>query len=196
MLICVQNIVTKNFICNETVSCFEGRIGFPCLANKPGEFSQNILPSASNVCRTFYFIHYVLIFPLKTTVTSDHFIAAIIIRRSVFYIGRVTFCHFHNYHRIPSSRHQCYHQCLLGWEVAGACFHGTVNWYVKSVYHTAHHFIVNVVTWNNSVINLNEPGHTWSFAVMNFTMIVTVFRARSHNIPNFFLFSNLCVDQI
>jgi len=95
MMNCVQNIVTKNFIGNGTVSCFEGRIGFPCLANKPGEFSQNIFPSASNFCRTFYLTHFVLSFPLKTTVSSDHFVAAITIRRSVFCIGRVIFCHFH-----------------------------------------------------------------------------------------------------
>lgn len=82
-------------MCNETVPCFEGRNGFPCLANNHGKFYQNILPSTSNCVQHFTLPTSSLSSPLKTAVSIVHFIAAIIIRPSVYCTGRVTFCRFH-----------------------------------------------------------------------------------------------------
>jgi len=46
------------------------------------------------VSRTFYLTPHRLVFPVRTTVSSVHCIAVIIIRRSFFCTLRVTFCRF------------------------------------------------------------------------------------------------------
>ena len=55
----------------------KGIMVFPCLANNPGQFSQNVLPSASNVCRTVYFTRFVLSFRLETTISSFRIVATV-----------------------------------------------------------------------------------------------------------------------
>ena len=89
----------KNFIeiciCNEIFPCLEGCSGLHCLSNNPRQFCQNILPSDSHVCRTFYLSppHCVLSLPMQTTVRSVHFVAAI--TTITFSTLPVTFSPFH-----------------------------------------------------------------------------------------------------
>ena len=91
ILICVLTNVIYNFICNETFPCFEGHIVVPSSFNYPLIFAR-IFCHLLRICvELFTLPNFVLSLPVKATISSIPFTAAILIRRSVLCTLRVTF---------------------------------------------------------------------------------------------------------
>jgi len=77
-------MLSKNFVCNEIVPYLEGHSGFPCLSNNTGVILSEYFAICVDVCKNVTLPHFVLFFPMDRVVSSVHFNAAIIVRRSVF----------------------------------------------------------------------------------------------------------------
>jgi hypothetical protein len=92
---CAWTFLFKNFVCYETVPCSIGCSGFHCWPVIPSNF-------VTVFCHLYWvrvelvtLPHFLLTFPMKTVVSSIHFIAALIIWCSVCCTLQVTISWFH-----------------------------------------------------------------------------------------------------